>query len=131
MIGRHTLYRNTLRCSRRLHTPAAAATLFPPLSSVSPAQLLGNENTRPTGTYFVERSATGNLPVYSDTKGGGNKLVTEVRRVQGDVLALRNDLQAALPYIPRDNWKVLLQSRKIIIKGDAVKQVKSVLSRCF
>lgn len=131
MIGTKTIATRLGSCAKRMYSSTTALPLFPPLSAVSPGELISERQTFGHGTYYVERSATGNLPVYSDTKGGGNKPVTEIRKVQGDVIALRNDLQAALPFIPRDNWKVLLQSRKIIIKGDAVKQVKTVLSRSF
>ena len=106
-----------------------AKVLFPKLSEISMNELVSETKPFGKGQYFVERSQTGNLPVYSDTKGGGNKFVTEIRRIQGDVIQLRNDLQEKLPYIPKKNWKVLTQSQKIIIKGDAVKQVKGILTK--
>lgn len=108
-----------------------ARVLFPKLNEISINELVSETEPFGKGQYFVERSSTGNLPVYSDTKGGGNKFVTEIRRIQGDVIQLRNDLQEKLPYIPKKNWKVLTQSQKIIIKGDAVKQVKGILTKTF
>ena len=38
--------------------------------------------------FRVHRSAMGNLPVYSDTRSGGSKVVTVLRKYQGDVDAL-------------------------------------------
>ncbi|SMN20648.1 similar to Saccharomyces cerevisiae YCR071C IMG2 Mitochondrial ribosomal protein of the large subunit [Maudiozyma saulgeensis] len=105
--------------------------LFPKLEDISVNDLISENILFEKGRYFIARSKTGNLPVYSDTKGGGNKFVTEIRKIQGDVVQLRNDLQEQLPFIPEKNWKVLTQSRKIIIKGDAVKQVKGILTRTF
>lgn len=105
--------------------------LFPKLEEVKLEELISEENKFGNGTYFVERSETGNIPVYSDLKGGGNKTVTEIRKVRGDIIKLRNDLQEILHYIPKENWKVLPQSHKIIIKGDAVKIVKDILETSF
>ncbi|CAB4254767.1 similar to Saccharomyces cerevisiae YCR071C IMG2 Mitochondrial ribosomal protein of the large subunit [Maudiozyma barnettii] len=105
--------------------------LFPKLEDISMNELISEQIPFEKGKYFISRSKTGNLPVYSDTKGGGNKLITEIRKIQGDVIQLRNDLREQLPFIPEKNWKVLTQSRKIIIKGDAVKQVKGILTRTF
>ena len=38
--------------------------------------------------FRIHRSRQGNLPVYSDTRSGGSKVVTVVRKYQGDVHAL-------------------------------------------
>lgn len=104
--------------------------VFPRIQDVNSVDILGSGSFG-RGTYFVGRSATGNLPVYSDFKAGGNKLVTEIRKIQGDIIQLRNDMQTALPNIPKDSWKVVMQSKKIIIKGDVVQEVKEVLSEKF
>ncbi|CCK72069.1 mitochondrial 54S ribosomal protein mL49 KNAG_0I02850 [Huiozyma naganishii CBS 8797] len=105
------------------------ALLFPALNEVAQEDLITASDRFGKGTYFIERSETGNLPVYSDYKGGGNKVITEIRKIRGDAVQLRNDLQPLLPFIPLENWRVAMQSKKIIIKGDYVKQVKRVLSK--
>lgn len=46
--------------------------------------------------YFVRRTASNQLPVYVDTKAGGNKQLTKVQKTEGDLDALRNDLAIAL-----------------------------------
>ncbi|KAG0677593.1 54S ribosomal protein IMG2 [Kluyveromyces marxianus] len=104
-------------------------TVFPKIHEVKPEEVVGFV---PFGknTYFVQRSATGNLPVYTDYKNG-NKLVTEIRKIQGDPVQLRNDLQERLPFIAKKYWKVSIYSKKIFIQGDATKHVKKVLATTF
>lgn len=112
-------------------TPSAAAfSVFPRIQDVRLDDLLGNESFE-KGTYFVSRSSTGNLPVYSDFKAGGNKIVTEIRKIHGDIIQLRNDMQKELPSIPKESWKVVMQSKKIVIKGDFVRDVKNLLGQRF
>ena len=42
--------------------------------------------------FRVHRSRMGNLPVYSDTRSGGSKVVTVLRKYQGDVNALSTSI---------------------------------------
>lgn len=107
-----------------------AFSVFPRIQDVKPEELLGSEAFG-KGKYYVSRSSTGNLPVYTDYKAGGNKVVTEIRKISGDIIQLRNDLQAELPQIPREAWRVIMQSKKIVIKGDAASSVKEVLQKKF
>ncbi|CUS23376.1 LAQU0S09e03378g1_1 [Lachancea quebecensis] len=106
-----------------------AFSVFPRLQDVKPEELVGFAKFG-VQSYFIERSATGNLPVYTDFKRGG-KVVTEVRKIHGDPVQLRNDLQERLSHLPKDSFKVMMQAKKIIIEGDVVKQVKEVLSSKF
>lgn len=46
--------------------------------------------------YHIERTGTGNLPVYESAKGGGTKLITTVRRLSGDLKAMQVALQTVL-----------------------------------
>ncbi|SCV04041.1 LAME_0H15280g1_1 [Lachancea meyersii CBS 8951] len=103
--------------------------IFPSLNDVKPKELVGFQAFG-VKSYFVDRSATGNLPVYSDVKRGG-KIVTEIRRIRGDPVQLRNDLQDKLKHIPKNRFKVLMESKKVVIDGDVVRQVKQVLSTVF
>lgn len=104
-------------------------TVFPSIENVKPEELVGGASFG-FKTYFVERSSTGNLPVYSEYKRNG-KVVTEIRKIQGDPIQLRNDLQERLPHISKKAFKVIMQSKKIVIEGDAVRDVKHVLSTTF
>lgn len=118
------------RCASTNAEQAAEAPIFPRLEDVKMGELIGGGNFGQK-TYHVERSSTGNLPVYSAYKNGGNKTITEIRKIQGDIIQLRNDLQEQLPLIPKESWSVVMQSKKIIIKGNAVEAVKRVLTQKF
>ncbi|AEY97250.1 FAER262Cp [Eremothecium gossypii FDAG1] len=102
--------------------------VFPRASDISLDQLPGASNFG-RKTYSVARSSTGNLPVYSEYKSG--KVYTEVRKISGDIIQLRDDLQQRLPKIPRDSWTVIMQSKKLLIKGYYVREIKHVLSSTF
>lgn len=104
--------------------------IFPRIQDVNPEDLLGGGNFN-SHKYFVERSSTGNLPVYTDYKSGGNKLVTEIRKITGNIVQLRNDLQAQLPNIPKNAWKIRPQSKKIVIEGNVAPELKRVLRNKF
>ena len=52
---------------------------------------------KPLGTleelpFSIERSHKGNLPVYTDTRAGGNRKVTVVRKIYGDIAAFKDEL---------------------------------------
>ncbi|AGO12600.1 AaceriAER262Cp [[Ashbya] aceris (nom. inval.)] len=102
--------------------------VFPRAADISLDQLPGASGFG-RKTYSVARSSTGNLPVYSEYKSG--KVYTEVRKISGDIIQLRNDLQQRLPKIPRDSWTVIMQSKKLLIKGYYVREIKHVLSSTF
>ncbi len=46
--------------------------------------------------YHVHRTASQQLPVYQLSKRGGNLRQTRIRKIDGDVIKLRNDMQKAL-----------------------------------
>ncbi|AET38219.1 mitochondrial 54S ribosomal protein mL49 Ecym_2497 [Eremothecium cymbalariae DBVPG len=115
--------------SAEFDTQNSSFSVFPHIRDVNPDQLVGSSKFG-KNMYFISRSIHGSLPVYTDIKSG-NAAVTLIKNVQGDIIQLRNDLQKSLPDIPRDSWKVLMQSRKIVISGDYVKAVKRVLSEAF
>jgi large subunit ribosomal protein L49 len=57
----------------------------PPAEGESPPPVLPPDEPLP---FRVHRSRNGNLPVYSDFRIGGSKVVTILRKYQGDVDAL-------------------------------------------
>lgn len=79
--------------------------------------------------YFVERTKSGNLPVYTDYNNAGG-VWTEVRKIQGNAGALRNDLKAALDLSKREIW-VQDTSNRVIIKGNHSQTVKEILGQAF
>lgn len=109
--------------------PNLSFTVFPRIQDVHANDLIGNDSFG-KDKYYVQRSTTGNLPVYLDFKNGGSA-VTELRKIHGNVVKLRDDLQEQLPHIPKENWKCILQSNKLVIKGDFTQEVKRVLQTTF
>lgn len=103
---------------------------FPDIKSVDTKDIFGFSNFNKEN-YFVERTKSGNLPVYLETKGGGTKLITVILKISGNIINLRNELQECLPNIERDKWSVVMQSKKIILKGNHISEVKKVLSKTF
>ncbi|PWN54414.1 hypothetical protein IE53DRAFT_382963 [Violaceomyces palustris] len=107
--------------------------------------------------YFVPRvgKLADSLPVYSDVRSGGNRCFTEIRKVQGSVEALREELASNLRFSSDFDNSPFLASKKaykpkagrkqksdepirsskvgtagkIIIKGNRVKQVRQFLEQ--
>lgn len=103
--------------------------LFPSLNSITAQDLTTAEPVK--GKYFIARSKTGNLPVYSEIKHSGSRIETHIRGVEGDPLQLKLDLQRKLDFIPSKDWRVNMTANKIIIKGNYVTLVKKILSNVF
>lgn len=67
-------------------------------------------------TYHVARSSKGNMPVYTDKKRGGNLRLTTVRKITGDLHALREELQMWLSKKEQDVTVNTLTGH-VIVKG--------------
>lgn len=66
--------------------------------------------------YHVHRTPSQQLPVYHLAKGGGGNLhLTKIRKIDGDIKALRNDLQQALG-LKDEHIAVNQLTRHIMIK---------------
>ncbi|XP_026573429.1 39S ribosomal protein L49, mitochondrial [Pseudonaja textilis] len=50
----------------------------------------------PDLSYFVRRSRMQNVPVYKDTSHHGSRKMTIIRKIEGDIWALENDVKAFL-----------------------------------
>ncbi|KAM3824720.1 large ribosomal subunit protein mL49 [Vipera latastei] len=46
--------------------------------------------------YFVRRSRMHNVPVYKDTSHHGTRKITVIRKIEGDIWALENDVKSFL-----------------------------------
>ncbi|KAJ1948198.1 mitochondrial 54S ribosomal protein img2 [Linderina macrospora] len=76
--------------------------------------------------YFINRTRFQTLPVYTDIRNAGTRTLTLVRRIDGDVEALRNDLAAAL----EDNTvEIRKVSRQIVIRGNRINEVREWLTK--
>jgi large subunit ribosomal protein L49 len=70
----------------------------------------------PPPRYHVARSASKNLPVYTDYKRGGNLHLTTVRKITGDSTALRDELRELLRKQDKD-VSVNPLNGHVVVKG--------------
>lgn len=76
--------------------------------------------------YHVARSANKNLPIYTDYKRGGNLHLTTVRKITGDLHALRDELKAWLAKKDED-VKINALTGHVIVKGHHTGQIAEFL----
>ncbi|KAJ2089830.1 mitochondrial 54S ribosomal protein img2 [Coemansia sp. RSA 986] len=76
--------------------------------------------------YFVNRTRFQSLPVYVDIKNGKTRKLTLVRRIEGDIQALRNELSSFL-----DDGSIQIKSisNQLVIKGDRSSEVREWLTK--
>ncbi|KAF2869032.1 mitochondrial large subunit ribosomal protein-domain-containing protein [Massariosphaeria phaeospora] len=70
----------------------------------------------PPPKYHIARTASKNLPIYTDYKRGGNLHLTTVRKITGDMAALRDELRVFLNKKDED-VKVNTLTAHVIVKG--------------
>lgn len=76
--------------------------------------------------YHVGRSKTKNLPVYTDYKRGGNLHQTYVRKLTGDLQALRDELQSWLQKKDAD-ITINTLTGMVVVKGHCKPQIEEFL----
>lgn len=76
--------------------------------------------------YHVARSASKNLPVYTDYKRGGNLHLTTVRKVTGDLQALRDELRTWLSKKDED-VKINPLTQHVVVKGHHKEKIADFL----
>ena len=64
--------------------------------------------------YHINRTKAQGLPIYEITKGG-NKRLTRIRRIVGDIKILKRDIQTALQ-VPDEHIKINYLTKTIIVK---------------
>ncbi|KAJ2705478.1 mitochondrial 54S ribosomal protein img2 [Coemansia sp. IMI 203386] len=101
-------------------TLAASSTTAGSAASASGAQLVKY-------SYFVRRTRFQSLPVYRDIKNGNTRKLTLVRRIEGDLEALRSDLIQALG--ANTQIAVKKTSQQLVIKGDCKRIVQEWLTK--
>ncbi|KAK0650328.1 54S ribosomal protein img2 [Lasiodiplodia hormozganensis] len=103
------------QCSRfRKEAEVTTASTTAPVDANAPAVEQVQSALLP---YFVLRTSSNNLPVYVEKKSGGNRIQTKVRKVSGDVIALRKALQKYLS-LPEDDISVNNERGYVIAKGN-------------
>ncbi|OIW26597.1 hypothetical protein CONLIGDRAFT_716855 [Coniochaeta ligniaria NRRL 30616] len=90
---------SSLPLCRRITTSSDSSRPTPPPSS--PADLPAftstpDSNPAARPPYLVSRTPSLFLPVYQDTKRGGNKKLTVLKKIEGDARALKEALKAEL-----------------------------------
>ena len=70
------------------------------------------------------RSNKGNLPVYTDFRSGGNRHLTVVRKVEGDLAAFRTELSKVV-----SNATIEEKMGRLEISGIHTQKVKLWLTR--
>lgn len=120
----------------RIPVPAPAPILFPSLENISQNDLILHKKNASavdgvfypldkSGWYKVSRTKANQLPVYSDVRGNGHR-VTVIRRIEGSVGLLKDDIRRALG-LSKDEIKIKPTSNQIKIRGDRVHQIRQLL----
>ncbi|KZM25018.1 uncharacterized protein EKO05_0009475 [Ascochyta rabiei] len=106
--------------SKNLKTAARASKTVPFTPATQPQLPLAPPR------YHVARSANKNLPIYTDYKRGGNLHLTTVRKITGDLHALRDELQAWLAK-KEDHVKVNSLTGHVVVKGHHTSSIAEFL----
>ncbi|PIA16568.1 hypothetical protein COEREDRAFT_81224 [Coemansia reversa NRRL 1564] len=75
--------------------------------------------------YYVRRTRFQSLPVYTEVRNGRTRKLTILRRIDGDLDALRTEISKAL-----DEESVMVKaiSRQLVIKGDRSTELRKWLT---
>ena len=95
--------------------PAAAASAIP-----SPSQPQAGASSPPSPSfpslpYHVHRTASQELPIYHLAKRGGNLHQTRIRKIEGDRVKLRDELQESLG-LKKENAVINQVTGQIVLK---------------
>ena len=76
--------------------------------------------------YTISRTRSSNIPVYHLAKAGGNKHLTQLRKLTGDLHALQSDIRSALgleQYVvdqqgrKKENVAINWTTKQIMVRG--------------
>ncbi|ODV69825.1 hypothetical protein HYPBUDRAFT_159649 [Hyphopichia burtonii NRRL Y-1933] len=95
---------------------------FPSLSSISISDLPNNGFGK--NNYNIKKTKYGHWPVYRVVQN--TRVLTEIKRVEGDVEEFKNDLLAKLPHIQDKYVTVNKKAGQLKIKGDFIDSIKEV-----
>ncbi|KAJ1733311.1 mitochondrial large ribosomal subunit [Coemansia biformis] len=76
--------------------------------------------------YYVSRTRFQSLPVYTDIRNGRTRMLTLVRRITGDLGALRADLAKELG---DESIAIKSAAQQLVIKGDRTKEIREWLTK--
>ncbi|RDL31855.1 uncharacterized protein BP5553_09257 [Venustampulla echinocandica] len=115
--------------ARFLGTTRATSSSSPSASASTPISTHLAKSPVPSNSkpYRVPLTPSDCFPVYQLKQRGGNKLLTRVKNIQGDIAAFKTDLQKSLA-VADDKEVVINQlTGHIVIKGHRKKEVTAFL----
>ncbi|GAA6048640.1 hypothetical protein NBRC10513_000684 [Rhodotorula toruloides] len=111
-------------------SPAPAAPAEPKASSALSQDPAGGftkpkkEGQQPELTYFVPRTSFGELPVYTDYKQQGRRVLTVIRKTRGQLTDLQHDIRK---YIPESHPYIRPAAGALVLRGNWAREVKEFL----
>lgn len=119
-----------LRYASNIARTVTRTAVLPSLESISASQLVQKPNP---ADYFIKRTSNGNLPIYKTVRSQATW--TDIKRVEGNLVSFRNDLQQALAAnniaFDEPDFFCILQSNTLRVKGDYVKDISKLLEQHF
>ncbi|CAO3647003.1 unnamed protein product [Cunninghamella echinulata] len=67
-------------------------------------------------SYTVSRTSNHGLPVYSEIKNGGTQQLTIIRRIEGNVEALKDEVATLFPDAPKIIFVSILPTTIFLLK---------------
>ncbi|KAF7943455.1 hypothetical protein EAE96_011381 [Botrytis aclada] len=123
-LPRPTTLRHFLGVARLSTNPASSSPINEAISTSTPIPSQNTPATAPNQPYFVYRTPSNQLPVYALTKAGGNLKQTKIRKIEGDIMKLKEQLEEAFF---NKEIRVNQLAKHIIIKGWCKPEVKEFL----
>ncbi|KAF2399998.1 hypothetical protein EJ06DRAFT_582581 [Trichodelitschia bisporula] len=127
--GPCAVFRNFSTAARRTEAASApTSTVASTPANPTPRQR-SSQVTASQLPYFVGRSPSRQLPVYTDLKSGGTRKETRIRKITGDIRALRDDLADYLKTQKVRDADCVISSinQQIVVKGHLKLQISRFL----
>ncbi|RKF54050.1 putative mitochondrial large ribosomal subunit [Golovinomyces cichoracearum] len=77
--------------------------------------------------YCVRRTPSNQLPIYHIEKNGGNKKLTRIRKVEGNVKALRDELREAMNLTEKE-CTINHLTGHVLVKGHRKQEIINFLT---
>eukprot|EP00158_Paraphelidium_tribonemae_P006061 Partr_v1_DN27649_c1_g1_i2_m64959 len=96
---------------------------FTPVSFPDQALAISKEQSN----YAILRTRHGSLPVYTEYRNGRSRILTVVRRVEGDIESLKNDISL---FVPLEIIEIKQPQNHIVIKGNVQRPLRYWMNAC-
>ncbi|KAF9364149.1 hypothetical protein BGX34_002363 [Mortierella sp. NVP85] len=121
------------RCLRSFTTSASAlnAPASTSKTTATASEVVAKAAAAPKATpplpksYFVQRTKSGQLPVYTDIRNGGTRQQIIVRKIQGNAGALRTEM---LQTYPGADIRVNERSNQLVLQGFPIAEIRQWLT---